>query len=329
MGEGKWIDFRDIKDQVTMEMVLRHYGVFENLRKSGKNMVGACPIHKGTNKRQFSVNLERNIYNCFGNCQSGGNVLDFVSKMEGLSLFKAAKMLTDIFGSTKLTEGTKEPKKIRIKRQNHEKRKPPSTEEGVNKPLNFILKSLKFNHSFFHERKINPDTIEHFGLGYCTKGIFKGRIAIPIHNENGELVAYCGRAVDEDQIEKGGKYKLPSNFTKSATVYNLSRIEKEETLIVVESFFSVFRFWQAGIKNVVSIMGSSLSDSQLELICSYLGLKGRLILAFDCDESGEKCTKDALLKFSPKLFVKVLEFSHCASKPHQLTTHQIKELQLN
>jgi DNA primase len=71
-----WVDFNEIKENVSMEMVLNHYGLVDKLKKSGKNLVGCCPIHKGSNNRQFSVNLERNIFNCFGNCKSGGNIID-------------------------------------------------------------------------------------------------------------------------------------------------------------------------------------------------------------------------------------------------------------
>jgi len=68
-----WVDYKAIKEAVTMQMVLDKYGI--KLKKSGKNYVCCCPIHKGTNFRQFSVNLEKNIWQCFGDCKTGGNVL--------------------------------------------------------------------------------------------------------------------------------------------------------------------------------------------------------------------------------------------------------------
>ena len=93
----KWVDFKEIKDTVSIEMVLEHYGVLDKLKKSGRNLVGCCPIHQGSNPRQFSVNLESNMYNCFGDCKSGGNVLDFVASMEKVSLRDAALLLKDWF----------------------------------------------------------------------------------------------------------------------------------------------------------------------------------------------------------------------------------------
>ena len=70
-GEN-WIDFKELKQSVTMEMVLKDYGLWDKLKKSGNNLAGCCPIHKGSNPRQFSVDPVKSIYNCFGNCKSPG-----------------------------------------------------------------------------------------------------------------------------------------------------------------------------------------------------------------------------------------------------------------
>ena len=75
-----WVDYKMLKEQVSMQMVLDKYGI--KLKKSGKNHIACCPIHNGTNFRQFSVNLEKNIWQCFGDCKVGGNVLDFTAMME-------------------------------------------------------------------------------------------------------------------------------------------------------------------------------------------------------------------------------------------------------
>jgi len=316
-----WVDFKGIKDKVSMEMVLERYGLIDLLKKSGDNLVGRCPIHNGSNPRQFSVNLERNIYNCFGDCQSGGNVLDFVSRMEEIPVRDAALLLEEWFGGN----GQEKSKIKRAPKTDPENKE--DERDQVNPPLTFALKKIRSNHEFFEEKNILSATVKHFGLGYCLKGILKDRIAIPIHNEKGELVAYCGRAVNEKQIEKDGKYKMPSRFVKSAVVYNLNRQEKDATrLVLVESFLSVFRLYQHGINDVVALMGSQLSAKQAELIMERLGPDGKAALLFDADESGRKCTIDCLKKLSFKLYTKVIDIGPYAKKPHQLNSSQIKEL---
>ena len=194
--------------------------------------------------------------------------------------------------------------------------------------MKFQFKSLDPDHAFFAERGILPATVEHFGLGYCSKGMMKGRIAIPIHNEKGELVAYWRPgAVDAGLAETEGKYKLPPNFVKSAVVYNLNRQAPEtEAFILVESFLSVFRLHQAGYPNALSLMGSALSERQEELILGRLAKGGRLYLMFDADESGQSCASDCLLRLGHKAFVKAVDIGGLAPKPHRLTADQIVSL---
>lgn len=331
--KNHWVDYKEIKERVTMEMVLTHYGVFGKLKPSGSNLVGCCPIHKGSNPRQFSVSPERNIFNCFGNCKSGGNVIDFVAKMEKVDLRQAALLLKDWFlsgPSPAPSEKPGPPSAAELIREETEKT-PGKTKEQeglnlVNPPLAFELKNLASEHAFFFDRGISPETVKHFGLGFCMKGMMAGRIVIPIHNELGELVAYCGRAVSADQIEKEGKYKLPPKFVKLQVVYNLNRQSKgEKLLIVVESYLSVFRLHQAGFPNTVALMGSVLGDRQAELIVSFLGPAGRVLLALDADEDGEKCADDCLLRLGHKLFVRAVDFSEYGRKPHHLSVETIRQ----
>lgn len=349
-----WVLYSDLKAKVSLVMVLERYGLFRELKPSGKNYVGCCPIHQGSNPRQFSVNLERNIWHCFGNCNSGGNILDFVAQMEKVSIREAGLLLKDWFpesieSSDKPPEGQaqgqarKAEKATKLVRKGEEGPAdtgaevpiPDSAKEQsvVNPPLKFELKTLEPDHPFFKERGIKPETVKHFGLGFCSKGLLAGRIAIPIHDEAGKLVAYCGRAVSPEQVEKEGKYKLPGNFTKSAVLYNLHRQQfvlpgasGQNLLVLVESFLSVFKLHQAGLPRVVALMGSILSERQEELLTSFLGPSGRVVLFFDPDEAGQVCTADCLKRLNSKLFVKVVDLSPYRAKPHQLEPEVLTKL---
>jgi DNA primase len=73
-----------------MEQVLEHYGLLDRFKKSGDSLNGPCPIHKGSNPTQFRVSLSKNIWNCFSECKHGGNVLDFIARMENVSIHAAA-----------------------------------------------------------------------------------------------------------------------------------------------------------------------------------------------------------------------------------------------
>jgi DNA primase len=127
------------------------------------------------------------------------------------------------------------------------------------------------------------------------------------HNEQGELVAYAGRwPADEGWPAGAGKYTFPPNFKKSLVLFNLHRAREHATegLIVVEGFFTVFEFWQRGRKNVVALMGSSMSTEQERLIVETVGPKGRVLLALDNDEAGRKGSEDAVNRLRSQVFVR-------------------------
>src|SRR6516162_5148722 len=64
-----------------------------------------------------------------------------------------------------------------------------------NPPLSFALQSIHVHHPYLAERRITPETAEHFGIGlFAGQGCMQGRVVIPIHDDGGRLVAYAGRA---------------------------------------------------------------------------------------------------------------------------------------
>lgn len=94
----EWVDFKKVKEAVTMQMVLDHYGI-NSLRKSGDELRGPCPIHKGSRRsKNFTVNVLKNAFNCFSkDCGARGNVLDLVAALEHCSVRDAALKLKDWF----------------------------------------------------------------------------------------------------------------------------------------------------------------------------------------------------------------------------------------
>ncbi|MGI8602549.1 MAG: CHC2 zinc finger domain-containing protein [Verrucomicrobiales bacterium] len=92
-----FIDFGTLKASVSMTQVLERYGHMPQLRslKNGESLEGPCPIHKGTSPDQFKVSITKNCWNCFSDCKCGGNVLDFVARMENVDAHEAALRLNE------------------------------------------------------------------------------------------------------------------------------------------------------------------------------------------------------------------------------------------
>jgi DNA primase len=109
MPRTRWVNYRELKEAVSIEKVLDHYGLLSNLTRRGDSLEGACPIHGGHSPRQFRVSLRKNAYHCFS-CNAGGNILDFVGAMEDVEIRAAALLLVNWF-KLQRTAVTKRPSK--------------------------------------------------------------------------------------------------------------------------------------------------------------------------------------------------------------------------
>lgn len=287
-----WVDFKVVKDAVSMQALLDHYQI-NWLRKKDDELTGRCPIHQGEGQSAFHVNLTKNAFHCFS-CKARGNVLDFVAAMERCSVRDAGLKLKDWFGiADSQTSIEKKPPEAEQKTETRERG------AVINKPLTFLLSNIDHAHPYLQERGISRETAGAFGVGYFAgRGSMHNRIVIPIHNEQGELVAYAGRSIDGSEP----RYKLPAGFHKSLVLYNLHRAMVECTeqrrVIVVEGFFDCIKVHQAGFP-VVALMGSSLSHDQEELLARHFKA---VCLLLDGDQAGRNATDEILRRIGKRLW---------------------------
>jgi DNA primase len=353
---SRFVDFKAVKAAVTMPQVLEHYDLAESFKRTGNSLSGPCPLHNGQNRTQFRVSLEKNCWNCFGTCNGGGNVLDFVARKEGCSLRDAAVKLCDWFQLPTQERpprsgrnATEKPKTDALPKAEHpakepnergepthakptksaKAKNPDADEDGPNRPLGFALQHLDAEHPYLLERGVSLECVAHFGLGHCAKGSMTGRIVVPIHNADGQLVAYAGRWPGTPPDEDTPKYKLPPGFRKAQEVFNLHRAAQEPhgmPLFVVEGFFDCLRLWQHGIRRVVALMGSTLSPEQAALIQRITASDDRIVVMFDQDDAGRAGREKAVARLSLHCFVHTHRFAQEGQQPDALTPEQIAEI---
>lgn len=320
-----WVDFAAVKAQVRIADVVNRYGL--ELQTKGPEMVGLCPFHEDS-KPSFRVNTDKQVFHCFG-CGAKGNVLDFVARKEGVQIKRAAQLLAGWFGiaadasdapGATSKADNRPPEETLPKSEGN--RAPPGSEG--NKPLTFTLQ-LEPEHPYLTARHLEPATIETFGVGYCDRGLMKGRVAIPIHDAGGDLVAYAGRWVgsDEDLPEGEGKYQLPPKFQKSQVLFNLHRVPRDTKIVVlVEGYFSVLWLTQLGFPNVVALMGTALSDTQRRLLSErFKGVR----LFFDGDKSGQEASTAVAGELAQELWVKAVRCPD-GEQPDQLDPDVLNSL---
>src|ERR1035438_6472152 len=153
--ESKWVDFKAVKQSVTIIQILDRYGV--KLKKSGKELRGRCPIHQGDGTDTFHVSTEKNAFHCFS-CQAKGNVLDLVAAMEKCSVRDAALKLRDWF-----SQGAGNvPGPDENSTANSQLARDEVGERGEpNKPLSFRLKGIDFAHPRSEEHTSELQSLRH------------------------------------------------------------------------------------------------------------------------------------------------------------------------
>ena len=336
-----FVDFKAAKAAVTMLHVLEHYGFAESFKRTGNSLSGPCPLHNGQNRTQFRVSLEKNCWNCFGTCNGGGNILDFVARKEGCTLREAALKLCDWF-QLPTQEKSPRPEKDAARPPKTDAppiaerptkaakpKRPNADEDGPNKPLGFELQHLDAEHPYLLERGLSAETIAEFSIGHCSKGSMTGRIVVPIHNADGQLVAYAGRWPGTPPDEDTPKYKLPPGFRKAQEVFNLHRAMREPhdtPLYIVEGFFDAIWLWQHGIRRVVALMGSTLSPVQAALIQRIVTPDDRIVVMFDEDDAGRAGREKAVQRLSLHCYVRTHQFAQEGQQPDALTAEQIATL---
>ncbi|TAK97421.1 MAG: toprim domain-containing protein [Verrucomicrobia bacterium] len=341
MPKSLFVDFKAVKAAITMEQVLDHYGLLDKFKRSGDSLSGPCPIHKGSNPTQFRVSVSKNLWHCFSECKHGGNTLDFIARMEDVSIHAAAIKAIEWFQlDPEAVQGSSEDGEEHQEETTQRERAPapkpatkntvPQEENGaLNKPLKFRLDKLEREHPYLiRERGLTLETIVDFGIGFCGKGMMADRIAIPIHNVTGEVLAYAGRWPGEP-AEDTPKYKLPQGFRKSLELFNLDRAIKEpadKPLVIVEGFFDAMKLHQNGWRKVVALMGSTMSAAQEELIRKHTNAGSHVIIMLDEDEAGQTGSDDIAARLAKFCFVTTHVFDEPNTQPEQLFPEDLVEI---
>lgn len=334
-----WIDFKALRAKLDFEQILRHYKV--EVKRKGKQHHGYCPLpnHNGQrNSPSFSADLERGIFQCFG-CGAKGNVLEFAALMasvdpkDGQALRKFAAKLQAQFCPELGSDAPNAPAPPAVKPKPTAKSE-PDLPVVINEPLDFELRGLDAAHPYLLSRGFTRETIARFGLGYCSRGMLKGRVAIPLHDATGKLIGYAGRVVDDATInEDNPRYRFPGErkrdgqafeFRKTLFLYNGHRIPAPvDDLIIVEGFTSVWWLDQNGLSNVVATMGADCSEQQTELIVALVKPGGHVWIAPDGDAAGERHAQTLLARISPHRFVRWVRMDS-GKQPTDLRREQLK-----
>jgi DNA primase len=349
------LSFKDLKQRISLEQVLRHYNLFDTLHLRGKSHRGPCPFCEATEGTPFSVSLEKNCFQCFS-CSVSGNILDFVAHWEGISIREAGQVLAKNFveekkphtvaksvekttekeapltketgPSARLAEATaKRADEAGERADNDSSAQAPaavlSQDETFsrNEPLPFTLKNIEPNHPSMKALGIQADTLTAFGVGYYRgRGMMEHHIVIPVYNTSRQLVAYAGFHPEERT------YTYPPKFRRELELYNLAGAladhGADQDVILVRHPLEALTLISAGFTNSAALMGDPLSEEQVELLHTEYGAGGKVTL-FWPTHADVVPTLSVLL---PDFFVRLRRYEEKGGTPLGFIAEDVPEL---
>ncbi|MBO4339026.1 MAG: DNA primase [Clostridia bacterium] len=311
----------ELRSKNDIETVVSSY---VTLRRRGRILTGLCPFHNEKTP-SFTVYPETQSYYCFG-CGQGGDVITFMKNINNLDYVEAVKQLADMVGmappETNFDDSfTKQ--RLRMFEINRESAK-------------FFYNSLysplgRHCLDYYHKRGLTDATIKHFGLGFAPENYndglykhlkslgyndlelfqanvirkgeksyydaFKNRAMFPIIDIRGNVIAFSGRRLNEDDPRKYVNTSDTLVFKKGSNLFalNFAKSSKCEGLILCEGNMDVISLHQAGFDNAIAGLGTALTEEQASIITRYADT---VYLCYDNDEAGQKAVDKALRIFS-------------------------------
>ena len=312
----------EIKARIDLVDLVAEAGV--KLRKTGRNYTGFCPFHANKRTPAFVVWPETGTWRCFGECNEGGDIFKFVMKKDGIDFKEALQKLADRAGVK--IESVQRETPIQKEAYQHLR---ALLEDAILFYRNHLLNNKDVLTYLHQKRGLTDATIETFGLGYAPPGFdnalkhltqrgyseqdlldagllsesesgkrfdrFRHRIMIPIRDEQARMAGFGARIVDPNDVPKFLNSPETPIFTKGHLLYGLDRARKPirtaDQAVIVEGYLDVIALHQAGYENVVSPMGTALTEEQLRLLKKFTR---RIVLALDPDTAGQKAVLHGL-----------------------------------
>ena len=238
---------------------------------------------------------------CFSQCNRAYSMYDFIGKVLDFEFVESVKWVVNAIGlaDDKLSlDSSKMANRAKLQRMKalvKNKRKQAVQYKQVDQ---LILNDIEdYHHPYIIKQGFKDGTLSHFNVGYARTGKFSGRVCFPIDAPDGTIISISGRSVSDD-IEP--KYYILGDTDKTLTLYNISRVDKDDDyIIVVEGMKSCMWFYENGFKSVVATLGSTISDEQIKLL---LKLGRKVICVGDNDAAGQRLNQriyNNLYKFLP------------------------------
>jgi len=316
----------DVKERVREAIdIVDVVGSYVTLRRQGKAMTGLCPWHEDS-RPSLQVNAERQTYRCWV-CDVGGDVFSFVMRMEKVEFREALEQLADRAGITlprgrgglpaddkaalrgvmtwaaeRFRDCLRSAAEAAAAREYLASRGlSPATIERFQ--IGFAPQAWDWLLRQAAAAGLARDELVRAGLaveredrsGHYDR--FRGRVIFPIRDPQGRCVAFGGRVLPGDRPDSAKYINSPETplFSKSSMLYGLDTgrdaMAASRRAIVVEGYTDCLAARQAGIDDVVAVLGTALGGRHAKLLRRYAD---RIVLVLDGDDAGRRRANEVL-----------------------------------
>ncbi|MBE7486621.1 MAG: toprim domain-containing protein [Polyangiaceae bacterium] len=314
-------EIEQLKTRVSLERLAAARGV--KLERHGKDLLGRCPFHDDR-EPSLVITPDKNLWHCLGECQTGGSVIDWVIKAEGVSFRHAVELLrADLpsLAATRATPAGSPPKRSTVTKLEAPFERSADDAALLGRVAEYYHATLKQSPEaleYLARRGLrHPELVERFRLGHANRtlgyrlparnrdagaelrgrlielGVYRqsghehlnGSLVVPIFDESGQVVGMYGRKIRDD-LREGTPLHLYLPGPHRG-VWNWEALTASRELIVCESLIDAMTFWCAGYRNVTACYGiEGFTDDHREAFRRH-GVE-RVFIAFDRDEAGER-----------------------------------------
>lgn len=314
-------DLADIKNEIKSRIeIVSFIERYVRLKKTGSNYMGLCPFHSDSKSPSLSIVPDKQYFHCFG-CGKSGDIFTFLMEYEAIEFGGALKRLAEEAGVSLPGFSKDNSDEKEIIYEITEKANgyfasniglPPATDYLKSRKIDIEwAKDFQIGYAkgswdglmnFLLSRGYTKDVMLKAGLlsysqdtnKYFDK--FRDRIMLPFHSDSGKIAGFTGRGVTSEIIPKYLNSPETPIYHKSDVIFGFYRgrdhIRNENCVYLVEGNLDFISLFYRGIKNVVAISGTALSDVQAKKIKR---LADTAILMLDNDEAGIKATLNSIV----------------------------------
>jgi len=312
-----------LKREVSLERLAEVRGV--KLRSTGKDLMGLCPFHEDR-EPSLVITPDKNLWHCLGACQTGGTVIDWVMRAEGVSFRHAVELLRGGAAATQAARPGRPPPKIgTVKKMEPLASRDVDEAEllgRVAEVYHAVLKESPEALEYLRARGLeHPEVVERFRLGYANRtlgyrlpdknrkegaelrgkltglGIYRdsghehlaGSLVIPLFDDHDRVVNLYGRKV-QDHLREGTPLHLYLPGPHRGVFNREGILASGGEVILCESLLDALTFWCAGFRNVTTAYG--VEGFSAEILNALTAAEVRTVrIAFDRDDAGDSGAK--------------------------------------